>query len=456
MRGLTQLGRMVVALSVLIAACGRGPGGIETQAEEQDAKTPRSKVAAQAPPPKDVKVANVVRVSLDGAKIKGNEKALVTIVEFSDYACPYCSKAHATVESLLAEYQGRVRLAVFEHPLPFHTTAAGAAKWAYAAGQQGKYWEARDLLFKNQKKLDDAGLASLAETLGLDMTRLESDKNSPAAAEHVEAGLKLGKSLGARGTPTFFVNGIRVVGAQSAESFRISIEEALRQAEALVATGVAPENVYSKLMELAPAPGAAEQGSDACGGGDCDSDCAEGARHNAPDTEIQKIDIGPSPSRGDANAELTIVAFTDTECPFCAQGEERIRTLEKEYGRKIRVVYKNMPMPFHKNAKLAAKAMLAAHRQGKFFEYKDVLFAHQDAQERANLLSYAQELGLNIVRFTRDMDDQATEDAVQADMAEAKRVAVEGTPTFFINGRKIMGAQPIEAFRKQAAAALAH
>lgn len=451
MRSMTQMGRLVVAISLLITACGRGTGFVETQGDEAEAKPVANKVEVKAP--KEQKNAKVERVSLVGAKIKGNDKALVTIVEFSDYACPYCSKAHATVEALVQEYQGRVRLAAFEYPLPIHATAALAAKWAFAAGEQGKYWEARDVVFNNQKNLDDAGLAALARNLGLDLERLEKDRTSQAAADHVDAGLKMGKTLGVQGTPTFFVNGVRMAGAQPAESFRMTIEEELRRAEALVATGVRPENVYAKIMENATASAEPEPGSGACGSDDCD--CAEGAKKEAPDNEVYSIEIGQSPSRGSANAEVTIVAFTDTECPFCARGEERLRTLEKEYGSKVRVVYKNMPMPFHKNAQLAAKAMLAAHKQGKFFEYKDVLFAHQDAQERANLLSYAQELRLDMNRFTRDLDDQGIAEAVQADIAEARRVTVVGTPTFFVNGRRLVGAQPVDVFRKQVDAALA-
>ncbi|HMY18513.1 MAG TPA: thioredoxin domain-containing protein [Polyangium sp.] len=452
MRSLTQLGRLVVAFSILITACGRGTGAVETQGDESEGKAVPNKVEAKAlAAPGFVKAE---RVSLVGAKIKGNEKALVTIVEFSDYACPYCNRAHATVEALLEEYRGRVRLAAFENPLPFHTTAVPAAKWAFAAGEQGKYWEARDLLFGNQKKLDDAGLAALAGTLGLDLERLEKDRTGQSATDYVETGLKLGKTLGVQGTPTFFVNGVRMTGAQPAESFRKTIEEELRRAEALVATGVRPENVYAQIMEKASAAVPAEHGSGSCESGDCD--CAEGERKDAPDNEVVTIEAGQSPTRGHANAEVTLVAFTDTECPFCAQGEERIRTLEKEYGSKIRVVYKNMPMPFHKNALPAAKAMMAAHKQGKFFEYKDVLFAHQDAQERADLLTYAQEMKLDMNRFSRDLDDPALEAAIQADLAEARRVSAVGTPTFFINGRKLIGAQPIGAFRKLVDAALAH
>jgi protein-disulfide isomerase len=199
-----------------------------------------------------------------------------------------------------------------------------------------------------------------------------------------------------------------------------------------------------------------KQGADSCGSGDDNYDCAESAKHEEQDPKVYKIEVGDSPSRGDVNAKVTIVAFTDTECPFCAHAEERIRTLEKEYGSKIRIVYKNFPLPFHKHAELAAKAMLAAHRQGKFFEYKEVVFAHQNALQRADLLKYAQDVGLDGQRFTRDLDDSAIDEAVKADIAEARRVTAEGTPTFFINGRKLVGAQPVEAFRKQIDDALAH
>ena len=448
MRGWKWVGGLVAVFVVGMSGCERG--AVESgPVEEKGAEKGGEKHAAAA----------AERVPLIGAKIKGSDKALVTIVEMSDYACPFCKKAHETVEALVGEYQGRVRLAVFENPLPFHTTAKPAAKWAFAAGEQGKYWQARDVLFDNQKKLDEQGLAALTQELGLDPERVERDRNSQAAERYVQAGLDLGKSLGVKGTPTFFVNGVRLVGAQPAGVFRAAIEEALGKAEAMVARGVRAEDVYSEILRTAAPPKAVKQAEPAkADGRGCDEGCGEDAKQGceeAGEAEIFDVELGDAPIRGSANAPVTIVVFTDFECPFCQKAEETVRAVEKEYGQKVRFAYRSYPLPFHEHARLASKAALAAHRQGKFFEYKESLFAHQDALDRAALVKYAKDLGLDEARFQKDLDDPALERAVQADEAQVERLKIAGTPSFFINGRKLVGAQPVTAFRTQIDAALA-
>lgn len=433
---------VVSSLSLGVSACDKGPSDTSPAEEKVEEKGGEAQAAVE-------------RVPLIGAKIKGSDEALVTIVEMSDYACPFCKRAHATVESLVGEYHGRVRLAVFENPLPFHTTAKPAAKWAFAAGEQGKYWQARDVLFENQKKLDEQGLADLAGELRLDPERMARDRDSQAAERYVQAGLDLAKTLGVKGTPTFFVNGVRIIGAQPASAFRAAIEEALRRAEAMVARGIRPSDVYAEILKTAGPPKPVDPVK--AGGRNCGEGCGEDAKQGASDpaeSEIYDVEIGDVPIRGAANAPVTIVVFTDFECPFCQKAEETVRAVEKEYGSKVRFAYKSYPLPFHDHARLASKAALAAHRQGKFFEYKEIVFAHQDALDRAALVKYAADLGLDVPRFEKDLDDPAIERAIVADEAQVERLGIGGTPSFFINGRKLVGAQPIAAFRAQIDAAL--
>src|SRR5262245_15982652 len=114
---------LMSSLVLALSACDRA--AVESSPPEKGEAQAAEKPAAA-----------VERVPLIGAKIKGSDRAPVTIVEISDYACPFCKRAHTTVESLVGEYHGRVRLAVFENPLPFHTRAKPAAKWAFAAGEQ--------------------------------------------------------------------------------------------------------------------------------------------------------------------------------------------------------------------------------------------------------------------------------------------------------------------------------
>jgi protein-disulfide isomerase len=113
----------------------------------------------------------------------------------------------------------------------------------------------------------------------------------------------------------------------------------------------------------------------------------------------------------------------------------------------VMMAFKHQPLPFHQNARLASAAAMAAQEQGKFWEYHDKLFEHQEALDRASLEKYARELGLNIEKFKGALDSNKFEAQIAADAAEGRRVGAEGTPTFFINGRQLVGAQPLETFK---------
>ena len=140
--------------------------------------------------------------------------------------------------------------------------------------------------------------------------------------------------------------------------------------------------------------------------------------------------------------------FSDFQCPFCKRVEPQLSQLEKEYGSKVHMVWKNYPLPFHHNAEPAAEAAMAAGAQGKFWEMHDKLFENNTALERANLEKYAQDLGLNMAKFKADLDAQKYKDQIQSETKEGQAVGVNGTPAVFINGRKINGAYPWETFKK--------
>lgn len=130
--------------------------------------------------------------------------------------------------------------------------------------------------------------------------------------------------------------------------------------------------------------------------------------------------------------------------------------MEEQYGDRIRIVFRQFPLPMHQNAQLAAEASLEAHAQGKFWEYHDKLFENQRALAREDLERYAEELGLNMTRFRAALDNHTHAAEVQADQqASQASGARHGTPAFFINGRLLQGAQPIDAFKAAIDAALA-
>jgi protein-disulfide isomerase len=182
----------------------------------------------------------------------------------------------------------------------------------------------------------------------------------------------------------------------------------------------------------------------------CDNKEAE-----ADEDRVETIAVGASPTRGAASAPVTIVVFSDFQCPFCSKSEDTLKQVEAAYPGKIRYVFKNNPLPFHEHARLAAKAALAANEQGKFWEFHDALYAHQHDLDRASLERYAEDLGLDLRRFRAALDDARLDTVVEADVTEAHRLDVQGTPSFFVNGHIIRGALPLAAFRAKVDQALA-
>jgi protein-disulfide isomerase len=154
-----------------------------------------------------------------------------------------------------------------------------------------------------------------------------------------------------------------------------------------------------------------------------------------------------APIRGDEDAKLTIVEFSDFECPYCNKVNPTLLEVLDQYEGRVRLVWKHLPLPNHGRAPAAHLASEAAHRQGKFWEMHDRIFADQRRMSPERYREYAREIGLDMEQFDRDLGDEATLRRIEADLAEAKILNVRGTPGFFINGRYVSGALPIGTFR---------
>jgi protein-disulfide isomerase len=173
-----------------------------------------------------------VPVEAGDAPSRGNPKAPVTIVEFSDFQCPYCVRARPAVKRVRDEYGDKVRF-VFRHfPLDFHAQAEKSGEAAACAGEQGKFWEMHDLLWENTSKLQVADLKAHAATLGLDGAAFGACLDSGRYAPLVEADVEAGRGYGVSGTPAFFVNGRPLVGAQPFEAFAQVVDDELARAAA--------------------------------------------------------------------------------------------------------------------------------------------------------------------------------------------------------------------------------
>jgi protein-disulfide isomerase len=179
-----------------------------------------------------------VPVEVGGAPVRGNPQAPVTIIEFSDFQCPYCVRARPAVARVREVYGDRVRFAFRHFPLDFHQQAAKAGEGVACAGEQGKFWEMHDLLWTNTAKLQVPDLKAHAATLGIDAAAFGQCLDSGRHSRLVAGDLEAGQGYGVSGTPAFFVNGRPLVGAQPFEAFAQVIDDELAR-QGLAAPGTA-------------------------------------------------------------------------------------------------------------------------------------------------------------------------------------------------------------------------
>ena len=161
-----------------------------------------------------------------------------------------------------------------------------------------------------------------------------------------------------------------------------------------------------------------------------------------------KIEVGNSPVTGAKDAKVTIIEFSDFQCPFCKRGKDTMEQILKAYPNDVRVVFKHMPLSFHKMAKPCALATIAAGKQGKFWEMHNEFFDNQGSLSDEFIVATAKKLGLNIDKFNADRGSKAAEEQLNADIALAGKNGISGTPGFFVNGVAVKGAYPFDHFKK--------
>jgi protein-disulfide isomerase len=160
-----------------------------------------------------------------------------------------------------------------------------------------------------------------------------------------------------------------------------------------------------------------------------------------------KIPVMGAPVTGPADAALTIVEFSDFQCPYCAAAVPQIRAILKAYPTQVKLVFKEYPLEEHPQADLAATAAVAAQKQGKFWEMHDILFAHPNDLSRKAILSYGKEVGIDVDKLENDMDTTEVRESVERDVEDGNDAAVMGTPTIFIDGQRYNGAITFEALK---------
>lgn len=371
--------------------------------------------------------------------IRGDALAPVTIVTFTDLQCPFCSRLAATLDEVAQHYgPKKVRLVWKNFPLPFHAQAkpaALAAETVRALSGSAAFWRFTALAFKNQRALGAESFEAWAEAAGTPRADFRAALEAGSFAGVVERDHELGERLGVTGTPASFVNGVQVSGAQPSGAFEEEIDRQLAAAEALTKDGLPPSRVYAVLSDKnfeAPAPKPAPS-------------------HAEPeDTAVWRVPIDGSPVRGKATALVTLVELGDYQCPFCGRVQPTIDALEQEYGDKLRVVWKHAPLPFHPRAEPAAELTIEARAEkgdAGFWQAHALLFANQTNLGDTDLEGYARTLGLDARRVATALSSHKHKAVIERDQEVAENVKATGTPHFFINGRRLVGSQPIEKFR---------
>ena len=176
---------------------------------------------------------------------------------------------------------------------------------------------------------------------------------------------------------------------------------------------------------------------------------ARPARGQRPDpSRDYEIDIGDAPTRGNEQASVTIVEWSDFQCPFCNRVSPTLAQIQEEYGDQVRFAFKHMPLSIHPQAKGAHAAAEAAHRQGKFWEMHDLIFQNQRDLQVSTLEGYATSIGLDMDQYRRDVKAEDVVGRIDEDLRQAQKLGVTGTPSFFINGRFLSGAQPFANFKR--------
>jgi|CZKU01.1.fsa_nt_gi protein-disulfide isomerase len=372
----------------------------------------------------------------------GKRDAPVTVVVYSDFQCPFCSKVETTLQQVRETYgPDKLRMVWKNNPLPFHPNAkpaAEAAQGVFAMAGNDAFWKFHDTAFKNQGLLSEESYAKWAQEAGVkDAVAYKAGLDSHKWSDKVDRDLYDGKAAGVQGTPSFFVNGVFINGAQPFDNFKKTIDEELKKAESKIAAGTAKTRVYVEMTRenKKDAPAAKDQ---------------EGAKEEDT-TTVFKVPVGNSAVLGSSNALVTIVEFSDFQCPFCSKVEPALKSVRDKYGDKVRFVWKNEPLPFHNRAEPAAEVALEVRAEKGdpgFWDVHDRLFANQSDLSDDALVKLGTAAGANADKLKKAMSDHVYKKVLDADSEVAEDFEATGTPHFFINGRRLVGAQPEEKFEK--------
>ncbi|MGE3672370.1 MAG: thioredoxin domain-containing protein [Polyangiaceae bacterium] len=368
------------------------------------------------------------------APVWGEATAPVTLVVFGDLECKHTRRLFSVLDTLKSDFGKDLRLAWVHTPLTVHPGALRASQSMAALTRQygsSAFWRILEEWAHSPDAPNDASLVRWGSDAGIrvDATKLTGDS---VAEKQVADDRALGIRFGVRSTPTLYLNGALIEGFHSRGELHRAIQSELSATRSLVAAGVDPSSVYA--------------------------------------TRVKKnlIDVGEAipervcpalldaPVLGKSDALVTIVEFSDFECAYCEKVQPTLKQLRTRYGDDLRLVWKHLPLGVHERARPAATLAIEAQKQlgdAGFWKVHDALFANQADLSDAALLKIATDAGLpgTVMEAVRG---DTRRPRIEADIREADRVGAKGTPTFYVNGRLLEGAQPLAKFDELVSAEL--
>ncbi len=340
---------------------------------------------------------------------KGSDHATVTIIAYTDLQCPPCAKANAILNQVMEAYPDEIRIMYKHYPSAIRLDAVIGHEAVLAAAAQGKFQAMLVRLSSHKGEISQAVLVNYAKDLKLDTDLFSKSLEAHRYRDKVLNDMQEAKGFGVTFAPTFFINGQKLVGARSVKDFKQIID---------VALGLAPPPPVTQARPNRPS--------------------------QAP--SIVQVNTEGAHVKGPEVAPIEIVEFSDFQCPFCNRVLPTLEQVIKKYPGKIRWAFKHFPLPFHTDAPLAHEAALAAGEQGKFWEMHDRIFLRQKTMKREHLIKHAKDLGLDVEKFTADLDSGRFKATIEQDIEEGRELGVSGTPAFFVNGQRLSGARPVSDF----------
>lgn len=405
---------------------GLAPGDVYVLRAKANYRGREEEEEAEAEADEAAEAKLVYKVPVGSGPAQGPKGALVTIVLFSDFECPYCKRFSKTLAEVRRAYGEKVRVVWRDLPARYHEHAEPAAQLARAAraqrGDEG-FWQAHDALFAATSLTD---LEAIARDANLDVAKAMTAVKTRAFRKAIDEDFDVSDDFQAVGTPHSFINGHRVVGAKPFDKLKPLIDAEIARASALVAAGTAPEALYDALV-------------------------ADGKTPLPPPEKAIAAPKQPAPFRGAANAPVVIHEVADFQCPYCKRANATMDELLEAFPGKIKIVWRDHPLERHKDAQLAAEAAREAYAQKGnegFTRMERLLFENQNALAREDLDRYAKVIGLDAKKFAAALDGRKHKATVEADDKLAEEAGVSGAPAFFVGPYFVGGAAPYGKFRK--------